>query len=236
MSEQGWWRSPPPSPRPLPWALVAVIVVMTAVANVVNNLVLGGSTYIAFNLLVAAGSVLLARRAGLTWQQLGLDRSNLRRGLRAGALVAAVVAAGFALVAALPPVREQFVDQGTDLTGSGVAFEALIRIPLGTALPEELLFRSVLLGTLLASVAPSSAVAWSSLLFGLWHVLPTLNEASAVSGGAATAAGAVVATTLAGIVFAWLRIRTGHVLAAVLAHAAINGSALLAAYAIATTG
>ncbi len=36
-------------------------------------------------------------------------------------------------------------------------------------------------------------------------------------------------TTLAGFVFSWLRLRTGHVAAPFVAHAALNASALVAA-------
>src|SRR5918996_535540 len=68
------------------------------------------------------------------------------------------------------------------------------------------------------------AVAASSLLFGLWHVLPSLElrDANAVVGGlfgsgplgaAAAVAGAVAGTAAAGVAFCELRRRSGSLLA-----------------------
>jgi hypothetical protein len=80
-------------------------------------------------------------------------------------------------------------------------------------------------------------MSWTSFIFGLWHILPTLdtyegNPASnivrnpgrarltAVLGVAGTTAGA-------GLYFSYLRLRSGSVAAAVLPHAAINIVALV---------
>ena len=46
-------------------------------------------------------------------------------------------------------------------------------------------------------------------------------------------AGAVVVTFLAGLVFAWLRLRSRSLVAPVLAHVATNGLALVAAWVLA---
>jgi membrane protease YdiL (CAAX protease family) len=69
-------------------------------------------------------------------------------------------------------------------------------------------------------------------VFGVWHVLPTLNSlgtnpgASAASGSVLLQAGAValvvLATAVAGMFFSWLRLRSGSILAPWLMHTGFN--------------
>ena len=56
------------------------------------------------------------------------------------------------------------------------------------------------------------------------------------AGRVALVAGAVVVTFLAGLVFAWLRLRSRSLVAPVLADVATNGLALVAAWVLATSG
>jgi len=107
------------------------------------------------------------------------------------------------------------------------------RVPLGTALLEELAFRGVLFGLLLENGVAEAAVI-SSAAFGLWHIVPTFETARAnraVSGSIvwAVAAGAVAAFG-AGLVFVWLRVLTGGLAAPFAIHAAVNSSATLAGF------
>ena len=85
--------------------------------------------------------------------------------------------------------------------------------------------------------ATGGAVAVSSLLFGLWHVLPALQSiADNLSdetpdqklGTLAHVAGTVAATRVAGVGFAILRLRSKSILAPVIVHAAVNSSAFIA--------
>jgi len=118
------------------------------------------------------------------------------------------------------------------------AYHLAVRIPLATALAEELLFRGVLLALFRQRRSKRAAVLWTSLLFGAWHVLPTIdhyqgNPASALvadsgKGQRLAVLATMLSTTGAGGVFAWLRLRSRSVLAPVLAHAAVNMSAYLA--------
>ncbi len=107
-------------------------------------------------------------------------------------------------------------------------------IPVGTAFPEELAFRGVLLALLLRLTTRRGAVLTSSVLFGLWHVLPALGGSKANqvvedalgSGTAADVArvvGTVLLTALAGVAFAEARLRTCSLLTAALGHWAANG-------------
>lgn len=193
--------------------------------------------YVVVNLVVAAVLVAGARRAGLSWGELGLDRRALAAGLRLGGLVAAVVAAGLALAVAVPALHPLLEDERVAGAGWGlVAYRALVRIPLGTALLEEVAFRGVLLAGWRRVAGTWVAVAGSSVVFGLWHVRPTLEllDANNLAAGAAATgfavAGAVALTAAAGVGFCWLRLRSGSLAAPFVAHAAMNSLALVAAF------
>jgi uncharacterized protein len=197
---------------------------------------------------VAAAALLvaLARRDGCSWSALGLGRESLEPGLRwAGALVAAVLL-GYLVAVALPPTRQAFADtRATSLSGAALLWHLLVRIPLGTALLEEVAFRGVVYAMVERRRGVRAAVVGSSLLFGLWHVLPSLGlrRANAAvadvlgSGPAGAVVAAVAATTLAGVVFCELRRRSGGLVAPFALHWALNALGLLVAWlAFAGTG
>ena len=60
------------------------------------------------------------------------------------------------------------------------AYDVAIRIPLGTALPEELIFRGALFAVLSRSRDRLTAALISSMLFGFWHLGPGLRRGSAL--------------------------------------------------------
>jgi membrane protease YdiL (CAAX protease family) len=208
--------------------------------NAAVNRVVPSPAYVPANLAAAGLSLAAARRAGVSAAELGLDRQRAGRGLRVGLAAAAPVAAVVAIGAALPATRRFLVDDRRATTGgAGYAlYHTLVRIPLGTAVAEEALFRGALLGLLTQRHPRARAVAVSSALFGCWHVLPTLdtlalNPLGATVGDRAGTGGAVLAsvavTALAGLGFSWLRFRGDSVVAPVVAHAALNSSAFAAA-------
>jgi membrane protease YdiL (CAAX protease family) len=102
---------------------------------------------------------------------------------------------------------------------------------------EEVLFRGVLLGLGARTMGWWRSAVVSSLLFGLWHILPAQGAAQSSpavedvvsAGGGGTpglvlAVGAsVLATALAGMVFCWVRITSGSLFAAMGLHWATNG-------------
>ena len=207
--------------------------------SLVGNLLVGETLYVTRNVVLGLLVVLLLRRAGATWATLGLDPAQLRTGLRWGAVAMLVVAVsvtvGALLADHLPGVGALLSDERADLLAPELAWHALWRIPVGTALFEELVFRGALLGLLLQHTSPARAVLASSVVFGLWHVAPTivtlqLNQVEVLSPqGLATIAGAVAVTTVAGVLFCLLRLGSGSLLGPVLAHWATNSIGLLAA-------
>jgi membrane protease YdiL (CAAX protease family) len=204
--------------------------------NTVTNLRPGGDhSYIARN--VAAGAVLIAlgRRRGLTWQELGLAPADLGAGWRWGRLGAAVVTGGVAvapLVARRLGLGQRMLDdRRAALAPRQLAWQALVRVPIGTAAFEEIAFRGVLYALLHHAAGHRVALAGSSAAFGLWHIGPTLatlriNEVPV--SGCPTAA-AVAGTAMGGIALAGLRVRSGHVLAGWLTHWMSNAVGLAVA-------
>jgi membrane protease YdiL (CAAX protease family) len=221
---------------------MALVVALAAAGNLATNLLAPAALYVPTALLVAAAAVLIAVRVGgCGARDLGLARADLVRGVRLGAVAVAVVAGLLAVGVALPATRGLFADRRVDQHSVlALLYATLVRIPFGTALLEETLFRGVLLGLGLRQWQPGVAVAWSSALFGLWHVLPAgglagYNPAVAgtLHGGGGrllVTAAAVAASALAGALFCWLRLRSGSLLAPVMLHAATNSLAYATAW------
>jgi membrane protease YdiL (CAAX protease family) len=200
-------------------ALFAAVTLLV-ISNVVSNRI-WPQGYVVWNLGMTAVLLAVARLAGLTLADLGLPGVRLRRGLTIGALAAA----------ALPATRTAFVDERGAVPLAAILFVALVRIPLGTVVLEELAFRGVL--PALVGGGWWRATLVSSGLFGLWHVLPSMGSGPAVTSALGTS-GAVIGTVLftaaAGIVFrAWQR-WSGHLVTPMLLHAATNSLGALIAW------
>jgi membrane protease YdiL (CAAX protease family) len=217
--------------------LAAVLVPALGAWNnlVVHRLPGRPASYVVAN--VAATAVLLAaaRAAGLSWGELGLDRRRLAAGARWGGACAAGVAAGYGTALAVPALRPLLGDaRVAGLDGGELAGQALVRIPLGTVLWEEVAFRGVLLATLGRLLPRRGATAASAALFGLWHVRPTLAALAAndLAEDPLARTGAVLlaclGTAAAGVLFAELRLRSGSLLAPALLHLATNSLGVLA--------
>jgi uncharacterized protein len=229
---------------PRPGLAMALVVALAAAGNAATNLLVPDALYVPAAVLIASLAVLVAVRVGgCGARDLGLAAADLGGGLRLGAVAMAVVAGLLLVGAALPAGRELFADRRVDEHSvTALLYATLVRIPLGTALLEEILFRGVLLGLGLRRWPPRVAVAWSSALFGLWHVLPAgglagYNPAVAglLQGGAgrlAVTVAAVAGSAVAGVVLCWLRLRAGSLLAPAMLHVATNSFAYAVAWAV----
>ncbi|MDP9441905.1 MAG: CPBP family intramembrane metalloprotease [Actinomycetota bacterium] len=213
-------------------AVVAVVVVLLIAHNLVGNLVLPPGLYVPVNLGVAGVLVAVAAANRVSAEELGLARSSVKRGLALGAVAFFVIASVLVVGALVPATRRLFADDRVaGFTGWGAAYQALVRIPLGTVVLEEVAFRGVLLALLNRVTTPAAAVASSSMVFGLWHIVPTVEalRTNRVAPGVLPVAAAVLATAVAGAVFCWLRLRSGSLVAPALAHVATNSVALVIA-------
>lgn len=219
-------------------AAVALAGGLVAYNSVTNRTPTSDAVYLVRNLLVGVALVTGALAAGVSLDQLGLAPDAMATGWRWGRLVVLVVAVLAALAGALadrvPVIAAALDDRRADLPPQRLAFHVLVRIPLGTALFEEVAFRGVLLAAFGEAVSTGWAVAASSVAFGLWHVGPTRLAARANQVADRRAirrrvVAAVAVTTIGGVGLALLRVGSDSLLAPALGHAAVNGLALLVA-------
>ena len=197
--------------------------------------------YVPLNLTAAVAVVAAGRRNGADAAAIGLDGATAAAGLRLGAGVAAVAAAIFAIAVAVPALHGLLDDARVAAIGIPVLlYRVLVRIPLGTVVLEEVAFRGVLLAALTRWQGTVGAVVGSSVVFGLWHIRPALellheNELARSLPARLSAVAALVAfTAVAGVFFCVLRLRSRSLAAPLLAHAAINSVATVAAFAVRT--
>jgi membrane protease YdiL (CAAX protease family) len=215
------------------WSVVAVL----AAHNVVGNLWLPQWAYVPADLVIGALVLWLALRSGVGVADITGPRSWLRRGVVAGATAGLVVGAGVAAAALAPIAADLFADERVRGVGTvGLLFHTLVRIPIGTALFEEVAFRGVLPALCRRSTTPLRANLLAAALFGLWHLIPTSSVAAGNAGVAGIADGLVVAggvagTALVGLGFSWMRDRSG-LAAPILLHAIVNSVAFATAWAM----
>lgn len=187
--------------------------------------------------LTAVAILAVGRLSGLRWGDMGLARATWRRGLLWALCAFALVAAIYAVIL-LTPLDVLLDDSRYDDGWAQAWVTALVVIPLGTVLWEELAFRGVLWGQLHTRWSTRVATIVSSLLFGIWHALPALRFADSnesvttVGDGAGSTVGTVIVTVvltgLGGAVLCELRRRSDSLLAPIGLHWAINGLGVLA--------
>lgn len=207
--------------------------------NLIQNLLLPVRAYVPANLIASQGMVALARGYGCTWDELGLKPSRVRNGLYLGtAGVAASVAVAVA-ASANPSTRKYLLDQrAARQRQSDIAYRVLVRLPLGTALFEEVTFRGVVPAMWRRSGASQreSATA-AAITFGIWHLIPanqalTGNPLGPRFTNRTSRAGVVVTgallTAISSFGFSWMRERSGSLIAPWMTHSAINAAGYLA--------
>ena len=210
--------------------------------NVLRSLgLLGPARYVWLPVsLLTAALALIAWATGATLADLGLERQDLRSGVLYGAGAFGVVLLVLVVAAVIPTTNGFLHDSRAQISGSRLLYELGVSILLLTAIPEEFAFRGVLLGSALRLWGPWRASLITSVLFGLWHILPTLHTmkdnravavaSASIAGQSLVVAGSVAVTFVAGLIFCWLRLRSNSLIAPVLAHFATNGLALAVAW------
>jgi membrane protease YdiL (CAAX protease family) len=188
------------------------------------------------------GTIALAARAGASPLDMGLSLSTVKRGLLAGSVVGLSAAAAMLLGARVRATRRFFRDERIVSAHPREAiYELFVRMPLVTAVGEELMFRSGFESLLARRRSANTAALISAAAFGLWHVLPTLDRVHSNPGVADTHQGSPArqalvvsavlgATTLGSLGLSWLSRRTGSVVAPIVTHYAINASGFVAGW------
>lgn len=225
------------------WPVAVVLIVLVAVNLLTNQL--APSLYLLWAWLGAGVLLVIARRDGESWDQIGLGPVT-RRAVIAALAVIGIVLLVYLVAAVVPATREAFGDERVaELTTAEVILRALVKVPLGTVLLEEVAFRGVLLAMLWRRIGIWPAIIGSSIVFGFWHVLPSLglatsNDALGAAVGTSSSGQllgvmfAVATTFIAGLVFCELRRRFGHLIVPMALHWATNGLGYLFAWTLVT--
>ena len=210
------------------WLYAALLVVWgNAVAYLVEPELPGDDPVaVAAGLALIALSLTFARARGLGRADLGLVPRW--RWLTLGAGFGAVAALVGVLVLRSPPLLGRPVTYAPIATVSDakLALHLAFYLPLSVVLPEELGFRGALLGALRAARGGGRAVVGSAVTFACWHAVTIyLTVAQTDLRGpffALGITGAFAVVLVGGAAFAWLRLRSGTLLATVGLHWAFN--------------
>jgi membrane protease YdiL (CAAX protease family) len=221
------WRS---------WAPLGSVVAVLLSTNVADAVLPGRGWPLLTHVVAIVALLWLAGRDGLTRHDLGIAPGDLRRGVAWSVLIVVAVGIFYLAVGLIPATRDFLADDKAALTGTDLIIEIVLRIPLVTVLFEEVAFRGVLLAQGIARLGRTGGVLLSSALFGLWHLLPSLGLADRndALGSAAGDIGAIALTVGftagAGVIFCWLRLRTGSLLTPIALHWSVNAFGLAAAW------
>ena len=216
-------------------AVLAVAVAVLAAHNLTVER-LAKWTYVPACLATAASLTALGTAAGISAAGMGLSARAAVDSAGIAVIWGLAATAAVVALATAPTTRRLFADRRMDEVGlAGTAYRAGVRIPLGTAVVEEVAFRGVLLALLAERMPTGWAVAASCLLFGLWHLVPTVGvlDVNRVAGRGrrvTVLAAAVVVMAGAGALLCQLRLATGSVLGPAFAHASLTATATVAAY------
>ena len=222
-------------------ALGAAVTVL-AISNVMSNRILPSWAYVPWNLSMAFVLLGIAYRGGAGPVAVGLGIRHWHRPVGVGLLLFGGTALLFALGMIVPATQSAFIDTRIgDADVAQMLWVVLVQIPLGTVVLEEVAFR----GVLPALMGASPAIRWrwipvlgASILFGLWHILPSIgiDNANAAVGGALghnqalTTTLAVVSMTIAGVAMCALAHLGKGIKTTMLLHWATNSLGFFAAW------
>ncbi|MDO8732418.1 MAG: CPBP family intramembrane metalloprotease [Actinomycetota bacterium] len=216
------------------WPLVVVLALLVFL-NIVNNRVAPQTQYLLWAFGCAVVLIAIGLLDGCSWTDMGLGRLYLLSGVFWGGLCIVLIALVYFIGSLMRRTRTAFHDERmSGLSASGVLFQALVEVPLGTVLLEEIAFRSVLFAMLARRFGLIWAIVLSCIAFGLWHVLPSIGTheqnpalGSVVGegrrGNVLAVLFSVVGTALSAVVFIFLRLLSGSVLAPMGLHWGTNG-------------
>ena len=219
----------------LPWWPVALVIAILVLFNLLFQRVAPTNQHLLWSIGGTFGLLAIGLLDGNSWTDMGLGWSYLFWGFMWALASIALVTVGYVVAAAFRRGRDALHDERvSSLSGPRLMFNALVEVPFGTVLFEEIAFRAVLFAMLARRFGVVPAIIISAILFGLWHILASIgsHEQSAALGsvvGTGKRAAilavvlSVVTTTIAGVVFALLRIVSGSVIAPMGLHWATNG-------------
>jgi membrane protease YdiL (CAAX protease family) len=221
---------------------LGVAIAVLAFSNVMSNRILPSWAYVPWNLSMAFVLLGIAYRGGAGPVAVGLGIRHWHRPVGVGLLLFGGTALLFALGMIVPATQSAFIDTRIgDADVQQMLWVVLVQIPLGTVVLEEVAFR----GVLPALMGGSPAIRWrwipvlgASILFGLWHILPSMgiDNANAAVGGALghnqvlTTTLAVASMTVAGVAMCALAHLGKGIKTTMLLHWATNSLGFFAAW------
>jgi membrane protease YdiL (CAAX protease family) len=221
---------------------LGVAIAVLAISNVMSNRILPSWAYVPWNLSMAFVLLGIAYRGGAGPVAVGLGIRHWHRPVGVGLLLFGGTALLFALGMVVPATQSAFIDTRIgDADVQQMLWVVLVQIPLGTVVLEEVAFR----GVLPALMGGSPAIRWrwipvlgASILFGLWHILPSIgiDNANAAVGGALghnqvlTTTLAVLSMTIAGVAMCALAHLGKGIKTTMLLHWATNSLGFFAAW------
>lgn len=224
---------------PTSYAQELVLVILILLYSTVLAKSVPKKYHLFLNIGIAGVAILLGFSFGLNLEQMGLALDKILPGFIIAVIAVVIIVFLTSIVATIPFLRRFFLgDNLAHASGKLITYEATIRVPFGTALIEEVLFRGVFLGLLLQHNSTVMAILISAVIFGLWHIFPTIAmlEDNQILARAnkdlkrrkyGSIIGVVIVTASAGIAFAWLRVISNSIVAPWLVHWSINSSGML---------
>ncbi|MDQ5970204.1 MAG: protease family protein [Patescibacteria group bacterium] len=185
-------------------------------------------------LILYSVTLLVIFNLKLTPSEIGLSRQAILGGLRVAApFVVAIIISGLSLYFFK---KDIFLDSRYKQTLADMIIKVLVILPITVVIIEELIFRGFLMAILAQLFDLRFATIVSSLLFGLWHVysaggikadslhLPFTVPRVVIS------VLVILATSMAGLFFAWLRIKSDGIFASILVHWSLNATGVVLAF------
>lgn len=221
---------------------VIIFLVIISIYSLVITHVIPQRYYSFSNVLIALGSIAYGLVDGLGLRDMGIGLHAAGTSLIIVVIMLLLIGVVLSLSYLIPPLKRLMSEGPSKRSNKNEALhELLVRIPFGTALSEEIIFRGVLLGLLLQDVSRIHAIIASAVAFGLWHIVPTLQTVRANDAfkdligdkkhhHVLSIFTTVLVTGTAGLVFAWLRLFADNLIAPWLVHTFVNGFAIGNAY------
>jgi len=219
----------------LPWWPLLLVGAALIVINIANNRVAPQAHYLLWSFVGSVVLLAIGLLDGNDFTDMGLGFSYLLPGLIWAGISIAAVTLVYLIGSVFKKTREAFADQRIgSLSGGRLLFQSMVEVPLGTVLLEEIAFRAVLFSMLARRFDLITAIVISSILFGLWHILPSIGShvnnpalggvvGSGRRGHILAVLASVLTTTVAGVLFTLMRIFSGSVIAPMGFHWATNG-------------
>ena len=195
--------------------------------------------YVGLNIvcLVLVGTA-VHRYLNLSWADIGVSRRGLGKSFLWGAAFTAAVIIPLVLALKLRPIIGLKIGPPRldGITPATIWSRVFFRIPLGTVLFEETLFRGIFFGYLKRGRTSVQVILISSLFFAFWHIVPTYEVVSYNFQIGSTMLGVIywvigmTGAFIAGLGFAFIRKRTDNLAGCLLAHYLVNSLALIIIY------